>query len=137
MKIHSDLRGIIRLTNADGYRYFVIFLDDYTRYRMMFLLSRKYQVLEAFKQYKSWMENQTVRKIQVLHTDNGTEYCNSEFDRFVQDSVIQRELTIPYSPSSNGVSERDMRTIAERARSNLIGANLSINGSRDQLYCIF
>ena len=125
--IHSDLSGIIRLSNTDGYRYFVIFLDDYTRYRMVFLLSRKYQVLEAFRQYKTWMENQTGRKIQILHTDNGTEYCNSEFDKLIQDSGIQRELTIPHTPSSNGVSERDMRTIAEAARSNLIGANLSIN----------
>ena len=42
--VHSDLSGIIRLPNFDGARYFLVFIDDYTRYQTVFILSRKYQV---------------------------------------------------------------------------------------------
>ena len=123
-KVHSDLSGIIRLPNFDNVRYFVVFIDDFTRYMVVFFLARKFQVLNAFDEYRRHMEKQTGFKVMCLKSDNGTEYVNSYFDQYMARHGISRELSIPYSPQSNGVSERAMRTLKEGARCNLLEANL-------------
>ena len=49
--------------------------------------------------------------IKTLHTDNGTEYCNKEFQEYLSQNGIEHETTAPYTPEQNGRAEREMRTI--------------------------
>ena len=44
------------------------------------------------------MENQTKKKIKVLRTDNGGEFCNKEFEEFYKKCGIARHKTITYTP---------------------------------------
>ncbi|KAJ0181803.1 hypothetical protein K1T71_002525 [Dendrolimus kikuchii] len=60
-----------------GAKYFVTFIDDCTRWCEVYFLSAKNKALEAFKVYKSHVENMTGLKIKYLQTDNGGEYCLS------------------------------------------------------------
>lgn len=122
--VHSDLSGIIRIPNRENVKYFVVFLDDYTRYKVIFLLARKFQVLNAFKEFVAFMKRQTGLKVKCLKTDNGTEYCNNLFDEYLGAKGIRRELTVPGTPQTNGAAERCMQTLCQGARCNLIEANL-------------
>ena len=70
------------------------------------------------------MENQTEKKIKVLRTDNGGEFCSKEFEEFSKKCGIAWQKTIPYTPQQNGVAERMYKTLMERARSMLSGARL-------------
>lgn len=124
--IHTDLSGIIRLHNPEGYRYFLNFQDDFTKFKMLFLLSRKYQVFDAFKQFKEYMECQTGLKIRALRSDNGGEYDNNAFNEYLKENGIDRQFTVAYNPQMNGNAERINRSDAEAARAALIGRNLSI-----------
>jgi transposase InsO family protein len=53
----------------------------------------------------------TERKVKILHTDNGMEFCSNEFKLFYKKEGIVRHHTIPYTPRQNGVAERMNRTI--------------------------
>ena len=44
------------------------------------------------------MENQTEKKIKVLRTDNGGEFCSKEFEEFGKKFGISRQKTTPYTP---------------------------------------
>lgn len=112
------------MPNFDNARLFVVFIDDFTRYMVVFFLSRKFQVLDAFDEYRRHMEKQTGYKVLCLKSDNGTEYVSSYFDQYLAKHGIRRELSCPYSPASNGTPERSMRTIKESGRCNLLEANL-------------
>lgn len=125
--IHTDLSGIVRISNSGQYRYFLIFIDDYSRFCTVFLLSRKFQVFEAFKEYKSWIELKTGHKIVTLRSDNGTEYVNDIFNDYLKQNGIEHQLTNIYTPQQNGVAERMNRTIEEMARSMLKDAKLRLN----------
>ena len=70
------------------------------------------------------VENQVGKKIKVLRTDNGLEFCSKEFDNFCKKEGILRHHTVPYTPQQNGVAERLNRTLLEKARCMLINANL-------------
>lgn len=63
------------------------------------------------------MENQTEKKIKILRTDNGLEFCNQQFNTYCKDKGIVRHITCAYTPQQNGVAERMNRTIMEKVRS--------------------
>ncbi|TYK19521.1 Retrovirus-related Pol polyprotein from transposon TNT 1-94 [Cucumis melo var. makuwa] len=49
-------------------------------------------------------------------SDNGKEYVSAEFDKFCEDSGIKHQLTAPYTPQQNGVSEKRNRYIMQMTR---------------------
>ena len=79
---------------------------------------------DAFEQYKVWAENQMWRHIKTLHADSGGEYVNGEFQEFLTKNGISHEKTMRHTLQSNGLAERMNRTLAEKTRSLLHGANL-------------
>jgi hypothetical protein len=102
----------------------ITFIDDFSRKVWVYFLKHKNDALTAFKQWKSLVENQTGRKIKKLRTDNGLEFCNSEFNSLCADHGIARHKTVPGTPQRNGVAERMNRTILERVRCMLSNAGL-------------
>ena len=70
----------------------------------------------SFKKWKSFVENETRKKLKCLRSDNGGEYCSKEFDYYYSHNGIRKEKIVPGTPQENGVSERMNRTIMEHAR---------------------
>lgn len=91
----------------------------------IFVLKTKEHTFEAFKTWKTMIENQKGRKIKTIRTDNGLEFCNKEFSDLCKGTGIVRHLTIPGNPRQNGLAERMNRTLLERVRCMLFHANLS------------
>ncbi|KAA0046245.1 putative mitochondrial protein [Cucumis melo var. makuwa] len=52
------------------------------------------------------IESQSDCKVQVVKTDNETEYISQKFNSIYEGAGIEHQLTTPYSPQENGVSER-------------------------------
>lgn len=122
--IHSDVCGPMETKSIGGARYFLLFIDDYTRMTFIYFLKAKSEVLSYFKEFKSMAENFQNKKIKMLRTDNGQEYCNNDFENFLKKHGIIHQKTNPYTPEQNGLSERSNRTIVEKARCLLFEANL-------------
>lgn len=123
--VHSDIWGPTRVPSLGGARYFITFIDDWSRKVWVYLLKHKNQAFKCFKQWKALVENQTGRKVKVLRTDNGLEYLSEEFNEFCKDHGIARHKTVRLTPQQNGLAERMNRTILERVRCMLSNANLS------------
>ena len=114
--IHSDLCGPMRTESQGKSKYFVTFIDDYSRWCEVRFLTKKSDLLNAFKEFKNLVGKQTGAKVKSLQSDNGKEYCNKEFDAYLKEHGIKRRLTVPYTPQQNGVAERKNRTLVEMAR---------------------
>ncbi|GBP23594.1 Retrovirus-related Pol polyprotein from transposon TNT 1-94 [Eumeta japonica] len=108
-----------------GSRYFLLFVDDYSRMTFVYFLKHKNEALKYFKIFKAHVENQTKRTIKVLRSDNGLEYCNKEFADYMNKFGIIHQKSNLYTPQQNGLCERFNRTIVEKARCLLFDANLS------------
>lgn len=122
--IHSDICGPLEVKSVGGARYFLTFVDDYTRKVFIYLLKNKSEVFSKFKEFKAFVENQLESKIKKLRTDNGREYLSNEFVEYMQNCGIIHETSNPYTPQQNGLAERMNRTLMERARCMLLNANL-------------
>lgn len=99
-------------------------VDDFTRRGWVYPLKHKNEAFERFKQWLILQENQTGRKLKVLRTDNGLEYCSKEFHDFCHKKGIARHLTVPGTPQQNGLAERMNRTLLERVRCMLLSSGL-------------
>ena len=69
------------------------------------------EVLDRFREFKELVENQFVKNIKVLCSNNGGEYTSDGFVDFCSEARIKREFTVPYNLQQNGVAEWKNRTI--------------------------
>jgi hypothetical protein len=122
--IHSDVFGLVPVPSLCKSMYYVSFIDDFSSNTWIYFLRKKYKVFDKFKEFKALVENQTEKKIKVLRTDNGGEFCRNEFKEFCKKCGIARKKTTPYTPQQNGVTERMNMTLMEKEKSILNGAEL-------------
>lgn len=123
--IHSDVCGPMKTVTPSKKKYFLTFIDDYSRYTCIYLLHSKSEVSEKFREYVAYVSNKFGRKPKVLRSDNGTEYTNEEMQNILKVNGIQFQTTVPYNPEQNGVAERKNRTLCESARSMIFDSNLA------------
>jgi hypothetical protein len=121
--VHSDVFGPVLVPSLGKSVYYVSFIDDFLRNTWIYFLKKKFEVFEKFKEFKALVENQTKKRIKVLRTDNGREFCGNEFEEFFKCSIA-RQKTTPYTPQPNGVVERMNMTLMEKSRCMLSGVGL-------------
>ncbi|OWY92427.1 LOW QUALITY PROTEIN: hypothetical protein PHMEG_00038582, partial [Phytophthora megakarya] len=113
--VHTDVMGPMKTRSKEGARYVLVFVDDYSRYVVVYFLKKKSEVANNVLDHNQWGE-----RIKCLRSDNGTEFVNKSMDKICQQYGIVHQKTVPYSPQQNGVAERMNRTIMEKARSMLL-----------------
>jgi hypothetical protein len=111
--IHSNLREMNGILTRAVKKYFISFIDDATRYCQLYLIKMKDEALNRFKIYKTKVENQLERKNKWVRSDRGGEYLSNDFCEYYAEHGIIYETTAPYSPQSNGVNERNTRTLTD------------------------
>ena len=115
--VYADICGPIMPETPGGNRYFLLFVDDYSRKMWVYLLKEKSDAFGMFKKYKAVVEKGTGKSIKMLRTDRGGEFCSKEFTSYCEEMGIERQYTAPYTPQQNGVVERRNRTVAAMTRS--------------------
>ncbi|PKU64810.1 Retrovirus-related Pol polyprotein from transposon TNT 1-94 [Dendrobium catenatum] len=122
--IHSDVWGPAPMVSNSGFLYYVIFIDDYSRFTWLFPMKQKSEVFNIFVSFKAQVENLTSHKIKRLRTDGGGEYLNKSFNHFLKLHGITHQTSCPYTPEQNGVAERKHRHIVETTRTLLHKASV-------------
>jgi Integrase core domain. len=105
--VHGDLCGPVTPATPGGRRYFLLLVDDLSRYMWVMVLGSKGEAADAIRHAQA-AEAECGRK---LRTDNGGEFTAAEFASYCADKGIQRHYTTPYCPQQNGVVERRNQTV--------------------------
>lgn len=138
--VHSDVNGPMDTPSKGGSKYFVVFIDDFSKWTVVFPMKKKSDTFECFKKFHAFAETHTGSrvktvnvlkrsqekqgKLKALRTDNGGEYISGAFKSYLETHGISHQLTIAYTPQQNGVSERMNRTLMDLVRSMLQSAKL-------------
>ena len=77
--INSDICGPMSVKTIHGASYFITFIDDYSHFGHVYLISHKPDALDCFKKNFKLVENQLDKTIKVLRTDRGHEYLSKQF----------------------------------------------------------
>lgn len=125
--VHSDLIGPISPSTKSGYKYIVTFIDDHTRFSVIYLMKSKDQTFEISKQYKTLMEKKCGRKIMKLKSDRGGEYSSAKFLQYLADEGIETERGPADRPKADSVAEQYNRTLLSKLRSQLAHSGLPLS----------
>ncbi len=121
--VHTDIITMER-ESILGFKYAILFVDDFSRMKHVVPLKNKSDALKAFKQVVASEFAPIKIKITRLHSDNGGEYTSKEFREYCIEQQIQQTFTAPHTPAQNGVAERAWRTIMDTTRCMLFQAGL-------------
>ncbi len=105
--------------------YFVTFVDHSTNYCTVYPIKSKTEVFSKFVEFKNYIEKQTNLKLKVLRSDNGLEYCNTNFNEYCKSEGIFHERIVSYNPASAGKAEGLNSILLNQVRSMLIESKLS------------
>jgi hypothetical protein len=109
--IYSDLWGPSPVCSCIGNKYYISFLDAYSRYTWLFLISHKNDALPIFLQFQKYVERFFNLQIKIVQS-----YWEEEFrslSKFFEKCGIAHRLSCPHTHQQNGAVERKHRHIAK------------------------
>ncbi|CAI7834390.1 unnamed protein product, partial [Closterium sp. NIES-53] len=124
--LHMDVWGSAPVSGTDQERYFLLVVDDYTRYTIVFPLRNKADVsgvlIPWIRATHCQLRERFRRDLPVLrlHSDKGSEFSSGLLEEFCSDKGIRQTFTLPASPQQNGIAERRIGLIMEVARTSMI-----------------
>ncbi|CAI7847132.1 unnamed protein product [Closterium sp. NIES-54] len=123
--VHTDVCGPMQTPEREkGSKYFITFLDDFSRLSWVTLVKTKDEVAKVFKCWIRYAEREAGAKVKILRPDRGGEYMEKDLESFLEDKDITHQLSVAYTLQQNGAAERLNRTLIDLARAMLSHAQL-------------
>ncbi|KAL3820422.1 hypothetical protein ACJIZ3_006327 [Penstemon smallii] len=109
--VFADVWGPAPMLSRGGFRYYISFVDVFSRYTWMFPLKCKSDVVNVFLSFKRHVETLLNFKIRSLQSDWGGEFRSLR--KILEQFGISHRTSCPYAHSQNGLVERKHRHIVE------------------------
>ena len=122
--IHMDLFGPVNVMSVSRKRFALVMVDDYSKYTWVLFLHSKDETPQLIINHVKKIELEANLPVQLIRSDNGTEFKNSALNDFCTEKGISRQFSAPRTPQQNGVVERKNRTLIEAARTMLSESRL-------------
>jgi hypothetical protein len=120
--IHSDVWVPAPFVSKDGYKYYVIFIDDHSRYTWIYFMKRRSELTSIYKSFARMVHTQFSATIKFFRSDSGGEFLSNNFRQILTLEGTLAKLSCPGAHAQNGVVERKHRHIIESARTLLISS---------------
>ncbi|CAI7742209.1 unnamed protein product [Closterium sp. NIES-54] len=124
--LHMDVWGPARVSGQGRERYFLLVVDDYTRYTTAFPLRSKGEVPEVLIPWIRTVRLQLCERFGTdlpvlrLHSDRGGDFSCDLLRDFCRGEGILQSFTLPDSPQQNGIAECRIGLFMEVARTSMI-----------------
>ncbi|CAI7761405.1 unnamed protein product [Closterium sp. NIES-54] len=126
--LHMDVWGLAPISGQGRERYFLLVVDDYTRYTTVFPLRSKGEVVDVlipwirsvrFQLREGFGQDLPVLR---LHSNKRGEFSSDLLRDFCRGEGILQSFTLPDSPLQNGIAERRIGLVMEVACTSMIHA---------------
>ncbi|CAI7729722.1 unnamed protein product [Closterium sp. NIES-54] len=117
--LHMDVWGPARVSGQGRERFFLLVVDDYTRYTTVFPLCSKgevtYVLIPWIRTVRLQLRERFGTDLLVLrlHSDRGGEFSSDLLRDFCRGEGILHSFTLPDSPQQNGIAERRIGLVME------------------------
>ncbi|KAK9078292.1 hypothetical protein SSX86_002349 [Deinandra increscens subsp. villosa] len=125
--IHSDVWGPAPVLGGQNLRYFLLFINDCTRMTWVYFLKHKSEVSDRFATFHTMIKTQFQKDIQILRSDNGGEFVNTQMKHFFETKGIIHQTSCAHTPEQNGVVERKNRILLEITQALIIESQVPSN----------
>jgi hypothetical protein len=110
--IRSDLWSS-PIPSLNKCRYYVVFIDNYSRFSWIYPLHKKSDTFACFVKFKSLVENLLSMKIKTFQFDGGGEFTSNQFKQILHSNGILHRIPCPDTLLQNGLVERKHRHLVD------------------------
>ncbi|KAK2966742.1 hypothetical protein RJ640_001066 [Escallonia rubra] len=114
--VKSDVWGPCPVLSKSGFRYFVTFVDDFSRMTWIYFMKNRSEVFAHFSAFCAEIKTQFNVHVHILRSDNAKEYMSRSFQNYMNQHGILHQSSCTDTPAQNGVAERKNRHLLETAR---------------------
>ena len=97
--VYTDVCGSIDPVSLGGNKYFITFIDDFSRKLWVYILKENYAAFTTFKLFKALIEAKTDHKLITLRSDRCGEYTLNLLQAYYREQRINRQFTTVYTHS--------------------------------------
>lgn len=123
-RVHVDLCGPVGVPTLSGCKYFVLFKDEFSTYRIIYFVKTKDEVFDCVRKCYARITAETNKVVKELVSDCGSELISKRTQEFLLSKSVIHTVAAPYTPQQNGLIERDNRTVIEAGRTMLFHRKL-------------
>ncbi|CAI7931146.1 unnamed protein product [Closterium sp. NIES-54] len=120
--LHLDVWGPASRPGPERESFFLVVVDDYSRYTTVFPPAKKSDVTSTLIWWLLTTADTRGHRVSCLHSDHGGEFCSGILAGFCREQGICQSWTLPDSPQQNGVVERRIGLVMEIARTSMTHA---------------
>ena len=108
-----------------GFRYYISFLDDFSRFTWVIFLRHKSDAFNEFLSFFRKLKGEEKDGLKTIRTDHGGEFDNTQFEDFCKENGVSHQFSAPRTPEQNGVVERKNMILIEMARTMLTESGMA------------
>ncbi|CAI7864530.1 unnamed protein product [Closterium sp. NIES-53] len=124
--LYMDVWGPAHVTRQGGEHYFLLIVDDYTRYTTVVPLQNKVDVRSVLIHWICALCRQLSTQFHQdlpvlrLYSDRGSEFLSHLLENFSGAEGITKSFMLPASPEQNGIAEHCIGLVMEVAHTSLV-----------------